>query len=493
MTDNLSKSLYCSGVQCPKMLWLRKHRPELFDDSVMDQAVLDTGSEVGDLAMGLFGDFTEVPYGDLSGMILETERLLAAGTGIIAEASFSYEGLFCSVDILKNCCGGEVELYEVKSSTSVHDIYYHDVAYQMYVLESLGYDVVRACLVHINREYVRGKELELDKVFTVEDLTDTVRSMQTGVEERVFMLKACIREDDEPERDIGPYCFDPYACGFWGHCTEHLPEPNVFNVSGMQKRSMFKNYYQGIISFEDLLLYGKLNAGQQLQIEHELREHADHIETDMIREFLDGLSYPLYFLDFESFQPAIPLFENSKPYDQIVFQYSLHYYEYNGGPLLHKEYLAMPGADPRRELAEQLCRDIPMGVCTLAYNMSFEKSRIKELAALYPDLREHLTDIYEGIIDLMVPFQRKQYYTKAMQGSYSIKYVLPALFPDDPDLDYHSLDGVHNGAEASAAFAAMAKMGPEELAACRENLLKYCGLDTFAMVRVLEKLKQKAE
>ena len=144
-------------------------------------------------------------------------------------------------------------------------------------------------------------------------------------------------------------------------------------------------------------------------------------------------------------------------------------------------------------MAEQLCRDIPRGVCTLAYNMAFEKARIKSLAALYPDLADHLTDIHDHIADLMVPFQKKHYYTAAMQGSYSIKYVLPALFPDDPDLDYHSLDGVHNGAEASAAFAAMAKMGPEELAACRENLLKYCGLDTFAMVRVLEKLKEKVK
>lgn len=101
-------------------------------------------------------------------------------------------------------------------------------------------------------------------------------------------------------------------------------------------------------------------------------------------------------------------------------------------------------------------------------------------------------NIHDNIIDLMIPFQQKQYYTKAMQGSYSIKYVLPALFPNDPSLDYHNLEGVHNGAEASAAFAAMGKMSPEELAECRANLLKYCGLDTFAMVRVLEKIQEVA-
>ena len=492
MTENISKSLYCSGVQCPRMLWLKKHRPELFDDSVMNQAVLETGSEVGDLAMGLFGEFTEVPYGDLSGMIRETERLLQAGERIIAEASFSVDGMFCSVDILKNRGGGEVELYEVKSSTSVHDIYYHDVAYQMFVLEKLGYHVAKACLVHINKDYVRGKELELEKLFAVEDLTDKVRLMQPDVETRTAMLKACIREENEPLLDLSKNCFDPYDCGFWKHCSEHLPELNVFSVAGMQKRTMFKNYDLGIISYEDLLQKAKLNAAQEMQILFELEDMPDHIEPEAIKAFLSELSYPLYFLDFESFQPAIPLFENSKPYEQIVFQYSLHYYEQEGGPLLHKEYLAMPGEDPRRGLAERLCADIPEGVCTLAYNMSFEKGRIKSLAELYPDLRRHLMDIYENICDLMEPFRQKQYYTRAMQGSYSIKYVLPALFPDDPSLDYHSLEGVQNGAEASAAFAAMAKMEPEELAACRAGLLKYCGLDTFAMVKVLEKLKEKA-
>ena len=492
MSTNLSKSLYCMGVQCPKMLWMKKHRPELFDDSVMNEAVLKTGLAVGDLAMGLFGEYREVPYGDLTDMIAETEKLLAEGVENIAEASFSYDGMFCSVDILRVPGDGRVELYEVKSSTSVHDIYYHDVAYQVYVLEQLGFRVEKACLVHLNRDYVRGKELEIDKLFTVADLTETVRGMQPGVEERTRALKELILREEEPEKGLGKHCFDPYDCGFWGHCAEKLPCRNVFQVSGMQLRTKCKYYDQGIASFEDLAAAAKLNDAQRMQISYELHELADYIDRDSIASFLETLSYPLYFLDFESFQPAVPLYENSRPFDQIVFQYSLHYLETAGGELKHKEYLAWPGKDPRRELAEQLCRDIPMGVCTLAYNMTFEKTRIRELAELYPDLAEHLMDIFYNIRDLMVPFQKKQYYNRAMQGSYSIKYVLPALFPDDPALDYHNLEGVHNGAEASAAFAEMETMSEEELLACRENLLKYCGLDTFAMVKIWKKLQEAA-
>jgi hypothetical protein len=144
-------------------------------------------------------------------------------------------------------------------------------------------------------------------------------------------------------------------------------------------------------------------------------------------------------------------------------------------------------------VAEQLCRDIPRDACTLAYNMSFEKTRIRGLAALYPDLADHLMNIHDHIVDLMVPFQKRWYYTKAMQGSYSIKFVLPALFPDDPELDYHNLEDVHNGTEASAAFEIMADMAPEERERYRANLLKYCGLDTLAMVKVWEKLREAVD
>ena len=170
MSLNLSKSKYCSAVQCPKMLWLKKNKPEEFDESVMNQTVLDNGNKVGDLAMGMFGDFVEVPFGDFGGMITKTKELIDAGEKIIAEASFAYDGLFCSVDILKNLGGNKVELYEVKSSTEIKEIYLDDVAYQRYVLAMLGYDVVKVCLIYINNNYVRHGELNLDELFNIEDV-----------------------------------------------------------------------------------------------------------------------------------------------------------------------------------------------------------------------------------------------------------------------------------------------------------------------------------
>lgn len=215
-----------------------------------------------------------------------------------------------------------------------------------------------------------------------------------------------------------------------------------------------------------------------------------HIEADKIKEFLDGLTYRLYFLDFETMQLPIPEYDGMKVYQQITFQYSLHIIEYEGGPLIHKEHLGISGTDPRKALAEQLCKDIPMGVCTLAYNKSFECTRIKELAEWFPDFAEHLLDIKENIKDLLDPFAAGYYYLPSMGGSFSIKRVLPSLFPDDPTLDYHNLEGgVQNGSDAMNIFPKIQFMEPEEQQKTRKALLEYCCPDTFAMVKIWEELR----
>ncbi len=485
----LSKSKYCSAVQCPKLLWLSKYMPETVEADPANQAVLDRGSAVGDLAMGLFDEYVEVPFGDLGDMIRETERLLEAGTPVITEASFSLNGLFCSVDILLNRGGKRVSVVEVKSASHVSDINRHDASFQYYVLTGLGLEVEKISLCCLNPAYVRQGPLKLDKLFLLTDVTADVRAMQDGVAERINMLRTYMEQVDEPQMEIGEQCFYPYACPCFGWCTKELPKPNIFDISGIQTRTKLANYRKGIVSFEDIEVKKALKSDRLIEVSQALRDLPPVIDREAIRGFLDQLTYPLYFLDFESFMPAVPLYDGCRPYEQIVFQYSLHYIEREGGELQHREYLAQPGEDPRRGVAEQLCRDIPRDVCVLAYNMTFEKTRIKGLAALYPDLADHLMNIHDHIVDLMVPFQKKHYYTRAMQGSYSIKYVLPALFPDDPSLDYHNLEGIHNGSEASAAFENMDKMAPEERESFRQSLLQYCELDTLAMVKVWGKLR----
>ena len=215
----------------------------------------------------------------------------------------------------------------------------------------------------------------------------------------------------------------------------------------------------------------------------------DYINAEKIRRFLAEFSYPLYFLDFETIYPAEPLFDGVRPYQQIPFMYSLHWMEKEGGDLNHTVFFPYPGYDPRRAIAEELCADIPKGVCTIAYNMCFEKARIRELAELFPDLANHLMDIHDNMKDLMVPFRREWYYTDVMEGSYSLKAVLPALYPDDPDLDYLLLDGIHNGYEASETYLSMWQNPDDRTPEKCRQLSEYCGLDTYALVKILEKLR----
>lgn len=488
----LSKSKFCNAVQCPKMLWLHKNKTEEFDDSVLNQSVLESGNEVGDLAMGLFGEFTEVPYGDLGNMLDETQRLIAEGIPVIAEASFSLDGLFCSVDILKNKSNNHVEIYEVKSSTELHEIYIHDAAYQQYVLKGLGYKVDKVSVVHINPLYVRHGEINLNEFFVIEDVKSRTDALQYGIRDFLPELELIMSSNREPDMEVGYHCNKPYKCGFFDYCTGKLSYPNVFDINRMKFDTKIKLFNEGKYYFNELVKCKEIKGNQRLQVESHLTGRCE-INKKEISGILSSLSFPLYFLDFETFQEAIPPYDFSSPYEQIPFQYSLHWLESADSELKHTEFLAEAGKDPRRALAEKLCADIPMNVCTTAYNMSFEKNVIKKLAEIYPDLSSHLMNIHNNIQDLMIPFSKKYYYLPEMQGSYSIKYVLPALYPDDPSLDYHNLEGIQKGDQASNAFKAMKNMSPEEVAETRKNLLAYCKLDTFAMVKVWERLKEVAE
>ena len=485
----LSKSKYCRAKQCNKILWMDKNMPEE-KVSTARESVLSNGIRVGELAKSLFGTYTNIKYNkDLSIMIDETKIALEKKPNVICEASFKFENNFCSVDILKNNEDG-LEIYEVKSSAGIKDIYLDDVSYQYFVLLKLGYKIKKVNLVYINTKYVRHGELELDKLFCIEDVTEIAKNKFKEIETIINNLDKFMEENkEEPEKQIGKYCLKPYVCDYWDYCTRNIPENNVFKIKGMHLDKKFKYYYEGKESLEDIQ-YEDINPKYLEQIDYEINDKEDKIEKDKIREFLDTLSYPIYFLDFETYQPAIPEYDGIHPYMQIPFQYSLHYIEKEGGELKHKEFLAESGCDPRRKLAQRLVEDIPQNVCVTAYNMGFEKMVIKDLAGLFPDLSEHLLNIRENIKDLIIPFRSRMYYNKKMEGYYTIKYVLPALFPDDPELDYHNLPVVHNGAEASAVFENLAYQSMEEQIEIREGLLKYCKLDTYAMVKVWEKLKE---
>jgi len=451
---NLSKSKYCQGIQCKKILWLNKYKPEEKVD-INNESVLENGTRVGEIAKCLFGDYIDIEFNeDLSRMIKDTDKAIVENKdAIITEASFNYNNNFCSVDILIKK-DNKYEIYEVKSSTEVKDVYLDDSSYQYYVLSNLGYNVTKVSIVYINSNYVRYGELDLDELFNIEDVTTIAISKQTEIEDNIELINKYMEHTDEQQKDIGTHCYNPYPCPFFKYCTRHLPEQNVFNIRGMKTQTKLKLYQNNTYSYEKLL-NEKINEKYKQQIKFELYNKEPIINKEPIKKFLNNLTYPLYFLDFETYQQSIPQYDGISPYMQIPFQYSLHYIKKEEGELLHKEFLAEPNIDPRRSLAERLIEDIPKNSCVLSYNMMFEKMVIKNLASLYPDLSSHLMNIYYNMQDLMVVFQKRDYYTKEMYGSYSIKYVLPALFPNDPELDYHNLELIHNGGEASNSYATL--------------------------------------
>lgn len=498
----LSKSKYAKFCQCPKCLWMSEYKPE---EEVIDpssEGRFEKGKEVGDLAKGLLGDYVDVTTKnaddslDLKAMIQKTQELMNAGAENICEASFSFEGHYCAVDILHQE-GKGYAIYEVKSMSYPEfngkpaklGKFLPDVAYQKWVLEKCGVNVTGVYLICLNSDYVRGDELELQKLFLIQDMSEMLGEEYNKVEERQAEAMALLEQEDEPEMDIWEGCKAPYECGFFKYCSRHLPSPSVFDLYRMRFSDKLKYYREGLVSYEDIK-DEQLTPVRRIQVDCALTNES-HIDKEGIKAFIDGLTYPLYFLDFETMQLAIPQYEGTKVYQQITFQYSLHIIEYEGGPLIHKAHLGVSGTDTRRALAEQLCEDIPMNVCTLAYNKAFECTRIKELAGWYPDLAEHLMNIHDNIKDLLVPFAAGQYYLPSMGGSFSIKRVLPSLFPNDPSLDYHNLDDrVQNGGDAMTIFPKIQYMEPEEQKAARTALLNYCCLDTLAMVRVWEKLKE---
>lgn len=490
----LTKSSYCKAAQCEKIIWLNKFKPNK-PETDEENPNFETGKEVGEIAKGLFGDYEDVPSDeDLNVRVKNTAKLLEKKPNIITEASFIYNNNFCSVDILKNDEDG-VEIYEVKSTTKLDKIDMNDPAYQYFVLSNIGLNVKKVCAVYINNKYIRGKELDLNQLFHIDDITEEALKRQDEIRDNIDFINDFMQahdKDNEPIKEIGEHCFKPYSCEFWEYCTQDLPKPNIFDLNcRMQTRTKFKWYKENKISFKDLE-HEDLSEKCLEQIDFELHDREPKIEKDEIRKFLNTLKYPLYFIDYEAFKSAIPKYEGTFPYQQIPFQYSLHIIEEEDAPIVHKEFLAdIDDENLIRKFAESMVNNLPENGSVIVYNKSFEESQVnKKLALMYPDLKDEIERINSNMVDFEVPFKKGYYYVKEMRGKSSIKYVLPALYPDDPKLDYSNLHSVHNGEEAPQAFLSLKDKTPDDQKEIKEDLLKYCELDTYAMVKIWEKFKE---
>ena len=489
IVKTISKSKYLDYKTCPKSLWLLQNKKEEYIEDSSAQKNIEDGKEVGALAKEYFKNtfdttsFKEDGSLDIENMIGLTNQYLLDGKDTIAEASFNQDGLFCSIDLLHKVDNG-YEIYEVKATTKVENKHLIDSAFQKYVLQKRGLNIVKTFVLHLNKQYRRMGELDLNKLFIAEQVDMTPLFLQTfrDINDDIEEITTLLSSKQEPSATLLSRC---KKCPFMKYCHKDIPVPSVLDINGIHGYDYLN---AGVVTYQDVLSKGiKLNKRQKAQIEAYLYDKTIIVDKKGVQAFLKNIKYPVYHLDFESYQTPIPPSDNTWPYEKIPTQYSLHI-EYEDGSLEHREFLG-DSIDPRREIAESLCKDIPSNACVTAFNKVFECGRLDELADLFPDLREHLSSISNNIVDLITPFKNGNYYHKDMGGSNSIKAVLPALYPDDPELDYHGLPVVHNGGEAMDIYPKMLTASPEEKERIRDGLLQYCCLDTLAMVKVLNKLK----
>jgi hypothetical protein len=486
---SISKSTFIRGLQCEKSLYLYKHHYRLKDPTPSSlQAVFDQGTNIGLLAQKLFPngvDASPENHFKMVESVGKTQDFVSQGESIIYEATFLYNNVLAALDILVKDDEGW-KAYEVKSSTKVSETYTKDAAIQYYTITNSGIDLKDISIVYINNQYIKDGDLDIHQLFTVESVYDQVLEFLPRIPNEVRRLKNVIEGAEVPNVDIGNHCSDPYVCDFKGTCWKHIPDYSVFNISRLNKDKKFSLYNQGVITLDDIdLSHTDLNPNQVLQVQSEVNG-TTHIDTNEIRNFTNGLSYPLYFLDFETIGPAVPKYNGSRPYQQLVFQYSLHIQETSTSELKHREYLADPSQDPRIGFIEQLLQACGTSGDILVYNIGFERGKLNDLIEVFSDYSNELRGIVNRLKDLMIPFQQKWYYNPEMRGSYSIKSVLPALVPE---LSYNDLP-IKEGGTASNTFLSMVNGTFEgDVEETRKQLLEYCELDTFAMVKILENLK----
>lgn len=483
----LSKSTYMRGRQCPKALWLYKHRRELMPPlDASKQAVFASGTAVGLLAQQLFPggvDCTPPTHYDYAQSVIDTQAAIARGERVIYEAAFMRDEVLAAMDILVLTDEGW-KAYEVKSSTGVKDVYINDVALQAYVIEG-SVPLVDVSIVHLNNRYVKRGPIVVQDLFTIVSVKERVDRERGDVPLRIAALKAVLQLPEVPAMDLGPHCDTPYPCDFKAYCWAHVPQPSVFDLTRAGDKK-WELYGRGIVRLADIPATEPLRANQRRQVDACISGEVA-MDREALRQWLDGLRYPLHHFDFETMNAAVPLYDGTRPFQQLPFQYSLHIQAARGGAAEHREFLGDGSGDPREALVQQLLADIGPEGDILAYHAPFERRVLGELARDLPQHAAAIGRLLPRIKDLIDPFRKGWYYAPGMNGSSSIKAVLPALVPE---LDYHDLN-IQEGVTASLRYGQLAAGTFEgDAAQLRTDLLAYCGLDTLAMVRVLEVLEK---
>lgn len=481
----LSKSRFLAGLQCQKRLYLEIHAPELASEiDPHTRAILDRGTDVGELARQRFagGVLVTADYRRRREALVETSKLVEDPlVPAIFEGAFEFERVVVRVDILERMEPGGWRLIEVKASGRVKRVHLDDLAVQAYVLRGAGIDVSAIGVMHVNTQYVYpGGSLDLEGLFTIQDVTDTVLARQDQVAERLAQFQEMLQAPEAPAIEPGEHCHQPYACQFWAHCTAQKPTRWIYYLPG-DRRTAQELAAENIETMDEIPPAWELSPVQQ-----RVRDNREQVGPGLLRA-LRNVRYPVHHLDFETFMPAVPLFPNTRPYQAIPIQWSNHV-EHESGEVQHAEFLDMHPQDPREEAVAALLASVGSEGTICVYSGA-ERHLLGQLAAAFPRLRADLERVIQRLCDLQSIIQT-HYYHPEFQGSFSMKAVLPALVPA---LDYGDLT-IQDGAVAATLYQKMVFDSTDlvEKADLYTALLEYCRRDTLGMLYLRRALLEKA-
>jgi hypothetical protein len=476
----LSKSRLISAWQCLKRVHLEKHHPEFAVITAQTRSLWATGHRVGEIARRIYGtpESVEIEFDKRIGLLVaRTRELLERGADFpIFEATFQYEGVLVRVDVLMPDAGGW-RIIEVKASTSVKDYHVLDCAIQDWVLRHCGIEVTTVSLAHINNRFVYPGDHQYDGILVEHDLTDEVRTLEPTVLELVARARDAVT-GPRPQVNVGAQCSSPYDCPFIDFCW---PADTEYPIAGLGGgRAKLGEYVA--LGYRDIRdVPAEIITAETQQRIHRITCSGEPELLGGARRELEGLSYPRYYLDFETIAPAVPLWAGTRPYEALAIQWSCHSEE-SPGRFRHREFLDLSGEPPMRtltlELIECLGDQGPVFMWT-----RYEEGVLRNLLELYPDLAVPISKIIDRLYDLH-PVVKQNYYHPKMLGSWSIKAVMPTI---NPGMDYAQLDGIQEGTAASDGFieAIQPDVSVERKAELNEQLRRYCRFDTEAMAEIV--------
>ncbi|MGB0390117.1 MAG: DUF2779 domain-containing protein [Salibacteraceae bacterium] len=485
-THTLTKTTYSRGFQCLKQLWYHRHEP-YFDAQFYKQTKNFKGidSPLLKVAFKLFPPGVECSkYGleeekDWLKSISKTKQAIEDGYEVLYNPSFYVDNLLCDIHLLVKT-NDSYDAYIIKSSTRISDRVLRNSAYQFYVMNQAGLKVKSLSFVTINKRYIRKGVLEPERLFRIKDKTEDILNFQNQIADQIKEQLKTLAKDKPPKKNIGLHCTEPHNCSYKFKCWKNIPKNSVFELVGFSKEGMFDLWKRNIKTIDQIPNHQTLNWNQDLQ-----RKGITHINKENLQKFLNNISFPIMLIDFEGIVPAIPQFENSKPFEIIPFLFAgISLNSITDQPEVF-DHICPVGIDPRRGFAENFINRQENVNTILVYDPHTEKTIIKGLAKLFPDLKDALYHSLTKIIDLSGPIRRKDFYLPAMKGYHSMKYTLPAI---DPSLEYSDLE-IRNGRMAATTYQLLqTETHQDKIDKTLNELIEYCSRDTIGLLKVYQAL-----